>query len=158
MTIDFKTLLSNKSLRGRFLDESGLKESALTELLQVNDSDAIWPHLKTTLPFWISCEHGTAGGDYGVYEWHGHYFASTEWHGVHGPYASVQDACLQDETLNLYLSEESAADVATAKNRVSSILPEPESRKLLKGIVLVGDTIQLNDVAYRREVDGYIRA
>ena len=156
--IDLDALFSDKRLRTRFLKESGLQESALTELVRFKNPDSIWPHLKTTLAFWITCEHGTAGGEYGVYEWGGLYFAGSEWHGIHGPYATIQEACREDETLSLYLSEEAAAEVGQAKNKVRSILPDAESLELLRHIVHVGDIIMLNGVAYRRVASGYLRA
>jgi hypothetical protein len=156
--IDLDAIFSDKRLRTRFLNESGLQESALTELVRLKNLATIWPHLKATLAFWITCEHGTAGGEYGVYEWGGLYFAGSEWHGIHGPYATIQEACREDETLSLYLSEEAAAEVGQAKNKVRSILPDAESLELLRHIVHVGDIIMLNGVAYRRVASGYLRA
>jgi len=156
--IDFDALFSDKRLAARFLKESGLQESALTELIRSNNPATIWQYLKTTLAFWIACEHGTAGGEYGVYEWGGLYFAGSEWHGIHGPYATIQEACREDETLSLYLSEEAAAELGQSKNDVRSILPDTESLELLKHIVHVGDMIKLNGLAYRRELSGYVRA
>ncbi len=73
MDIDFRKLLEAPKLRALFLEDSGLEERELVELLETDPKEA-WGMINPEGVLQVYYQ-SISGGSFGVYEWGGLYFA-----------------------------------------------------------------------------------
>ena len=152
MDIDFRKLLEAPKLRALFLEDSGLEERELAELLETDPKEA-WGMINPEGVLQVYYQ-SISGGSFGVYEWGGLYFAvNLEADLVDGPFDAPEDAA--DVISNMSISDFCETD--HIEYSVFSKLDEGLSLKITEKLVRVGEQITMNWVTYRREPEGYVR-
>jgi hypothetical protein len=153
MDIDFRKLLEAPKLRALFLEDSGLEERELVELLETDPKEA-WGMINPEVVLQVYYQ-SISGGSFGVYEWGGLYFAiNLEADLVDGPFDAPEDAAAVIS--NMSISDFCETD--HIEYSVFSKLDEGLSLKITEKLVRVGEQITMNWVTYRREPEGYVRA
>ena len=152
MDIDFRKLLEAPKLRALFLEDSGLEERELVELLETDPKEA-WGMINPEGVLQVYYQ-SISGGSFGVYEWGGLYFAvNPDESLVDGPFDSPEDAAAAIG--NMSISDFCETD--HIEYSVFSKLDEGLSLKITEKLVRVGEQITMNWVTYRREPEGYVR-
>ena len=155
MEIDFKKLLSDPRLLVLFQSQSGLDNEALKEYMDENDPSMLWQLLKPEEILVVHHREGAGESCFGVYGWGGLYFSWDESQDLlAGPFTCPKVSASKVSQLSLA----ELNDTEGLKFEVRSILPTHQALDLIGKLISEGETLELNEVAYRREPEGYVRA
>lgn len=152
MTIDFKKLLESPRLRKLFLEESGLEECELVELLETDPKEA-WGLINPQGVLEVHYQ-SISGGSFGVYEWGGLYFSvNPDESLVDGPFDAPEDAAAVIG--NMSISD--FCDTDHIEYSVYTSLEDSLALRITLKLVAIGEQITMNGAAYRREANGYVK-
>lgn len=154
MEIDFKKLLSDPRLLVLFQSQSGLDNEALKEYMDENDPSMLWQFLKLEEVLVVHHREGAGESCFGVYGWGGLYFSWDESQDLlDGPFTSPDVSASKVSQLSLA----ELNDTEGLKFEVRSSLPTHQALDLIRKLISEGETLELNEVAYRHEALGYVK-
>ena len=154
MEIDFKKLLSDPRLLVLFQSQSGLDNEALKEYMDENDPSMLWQLLKPEEILVVHHREGAGESCFGVYGWGGLYFSWDESQDLlAGPFTCPKVSASKVSQLSLA----ELNDTEGLKFEVRSILPTHQALDLIGKLISEGETLELNEVAYRHEASGYVK-
>ena len=145
----FDTLMKNAELRAHFIADTDTTDADLRDALK---DDGISDLLFNLKEHFESFRSSTENGHCEVIEWRGYYFSGSEWEELTGPFQTL------DEALNpiRYLLEcGDECDTESAEHTVESKLPDNQTFEIIRRLVSVEDTVEVNCVKYRRTKTGY---
>ena len=145
----FDTLMKNAELRAHFIADTDTTDADLRDALK---DDGISDLLFNLKEHFESFRYSTENGHCEVIEWRGYYFSGSEWEELTGPFQTL------DEALNpiRYLLEcGDECDTESAEHTVESKLPDNQTFEIIRRLVSVEDTVEVNCVKYRRTKTGY---
>ena len=127
----------------------------LQECLEENDPSMFWQFLELEEILVVHHREGAGESCFGVYGWGGLFFSRDESQDLlAGPFASPEVSASKVSQLSLAALN----DTEGLKFEVRSSLPTHQALDLIGNLVSEGETLELNEVAYRREPEGYVRA
>ena len=145
----FDTLMKNAELRAHFITDTGITDEDLRGALK---DDAVSDLLFNLKAHFEIFRYSTENGHCEIVEWRGYYFSGSEWEELTGPFLTL------DEALNpiRYLLEcGDECDTESAEHTVESKLPDNQTFEIIRRLVSVEDTVEVNCVKYRRTKTGY---
>lgn len=154
MEIDFKKLLSDPRLLVLFQSQSGLDNEALKEYMDENEPSMLWQFLELEEVLVVHHREGAGESCFGVYGWGGLYFSWDESQDLlAGPFTCPKVSASKVSQLSLA----ELNDTEGLKFEVRSILPTHQALDLIGKLISEGETLELNEVAYRHEASGYVK-
>ncbi len=146
--ISLKDLLTDSELRKQFMKDSGTSSRLLNELLDANDDETLISYLESPEIFRYFTEQGSCE----VLRWRSYYFSKSDWDDFAGPFSSLDEAL---DPIRYLLECGDECDTNSASHSVKSKLTDQETFSVIKKLVSLGDTVEVNGVKHRRTRNGY---
>jgi hypothetical protein len=145
----FKELMLEPEMRAHFVSDTGVSGENLRAALEENNVDDLITYLKDKHEvFNYSTEYGRCE----VIEWRGHYFSGSEWGELAGPFETLNDAL---DPIRHILEYGDECDTDSATHIVESKWPDKQTFEVIRKLVSVDDTVEVNGTRYRRTKVGY---
>ena len=145
----FKDLMNDAELRAHLIKDADISKEDLRDALNDDYVSDILFNLKEKFEVF---NYTTENGHCEVIEWRGYYFSGSEWDELSGPYLTL-DAALDPIRYLLECGDE--VDTESATHIVDSKWPDKQTFEVIRRIVSVDDTVEVNGVKYRRKSNGY---
>ena len=142
-------LMKNAELRAHFIADACITDEDLLDALKNDTISDLLFNLKERFE---AFRYATENGHCEVIEWRGYYFSGSEWDELSGPYLTL-DAALEPIRYLLECGDE--VDTESATHIVDSKWPDKQTFEVIRKIVSVDDTVEVNGTKYRRTDKGY---
>ena len=150
-TPTFKELMDDAELRAHFITDTGITDEDLRGAL--ND-DAVSDLLFNLKEHFEIFRYSTENGHCEVIEWRGYYFSGSEWEELTGPFLTLDEAL---DPIRYLIECGDEVDTESATHIVDSKWPAKQTFEVIRRIVSVDDTVEVNGTKYRRTKTGYAR-
>ncbi len=141
--------MESGELRAHFIKDVGINEADLRDTLRADAVSDLIGYLKDEFE---AFSYATENGHCEVIEWRGYYFSGSEWDELSGPYLTL-DAALDPIRYLLECGDE--VDTESATHIVDSKWPDKQTFEVIRRIVSIDDSVEVNGVKYRRNSNGY---
>ena len=148
----FETLMKNAELRAHFITDTGITDEDLRGALK---DDAVSDLLFNLKEHFEIFRYSTENGHCEVIEWRGYYFSGSEWEELTGPFLTLDEAL---DPIRYLLECGDEVDTESATHIVDSKWPDKQTFDVIRRIVSVDDTVEVNGTKYRRTKTGYVVA
>ena len=148
----FDTLMKNAELRAHFIADTDITDEDLRDALK---DDAVSDLLFNLKEHFEIFRYSTENGHCEVIEWRGYYFSGSEWEELTGPFLTLDEAL---DPIRYLLECGDEVDTESATHIVDSKWPDKQTFEIIRRIVSVDDTVEVNGVKYRRTKTGYVVA
>ena len=148
----FDTLMKNAELRAHFITDTGITDEDLRGALK---DDAVSDLLFNLKEHFEIFRYSTENGHCEVIEWRGYYFSGSEWEELTGPFLTLDEAL---DPIRYLLECGDEVDTESATHIVDSKWPDKQTFEVIRRIVSVDDTVEVNGTKYRRTKTGYVVA
>jgi hypothetical protein len=142
-------LMKNAELRAHFIADAGITDEDLRDALKDDTVSDLLFNLKERFE---AFRYATENGHCEVIDWRGYYFSGSEWDELSGPYLTL-DAALDPIRYLLECGDE--CDTGSATHTVESKWPDIQTFQIIRRLVSVDDTVEVNGTKYRRTKTGY---
>jgi len=142
-------LMKNAELRAHFIADAGITDEDLRDALKDDTISDLLFNLKERFE---AFRYATENGHCEVIDWRGYYFSGSEWDELSGPYLTL-DAALDPIRYLLECGDE--CDTGSATHTVESKWPDNQTFQIIRKLVSVDDTVEVNGTNYRRTKTGY---
>ena len=151
-TPTFKELVDDAELRAHFIADTDITDEDLRDALK---DDAVSDLLFNLKEHFESFRYSTENGHCEVIEWRGYYFSGSEWEELTGPFQTLDEAL---DPIRYLLECGDEVDTESATHIVDSKWPDKQTLEVIRRIVSVDDTVEVNGTKYRRTKTGYVVA
>jgi hypothetical protein len=141
--------MKNAELRAHFIADAGITDEDLRDALKDDTVSDLLFNLKERFE---AFRYATENGHCEVIDWRGYYFSGSEWDELSGPYLTL-DAALDPIRYLLECGDE--CDTGSATHTVESKWPDIQTFQIIRRLVSVDDTVEVNGTKYRRTKTGY---
>ena len=148
----FDTLMKNAELRAHFITDTGITDEDLRGALK---DDAVSDLLFNLKEHFEIFRYSTENGHCEVIEWRGYYFSGSEWEELTGPFLTLDEAL---DPIRYLIECGDEVDTESATHIVDSKWPDKHTFEVIRRIVSVDDTVEVNGTKYRRTKTGYVVA
>ena len=147
--LSFKDLMENAELRAHFITDAETTEEDLGDALKDETVSDLLFNLKEHFEVF---NYATENGHCEVIEWRGYYFSGSEWEELTGPFQTLDEAL---DPIRYLLECGDECDTESAEHTVESKLPDNQTFEIIRRLVSVDDTVEVNGTKYRRTKTGY---
>jgi Flp pilus assembly CpaF family ATPase len=144
--------MNDAELRAHLIKDAYISKEALRDALNDDYVSDILFNLKEKFEVF---SYATENGHCEVIEWRGYYFSGSEWDELSGPHLTLDSAL---DPIRYLLECGDEVDTESATHIVDSKWPDKQTFEVIRRIVSVDDTVELNGVKYRRTKTGYVVA
>ena len=148
----FKELMDDAELRAHFITDTGITDEDPRGALK---DDAVSDLLFNLKEHFEIFRYSTENGHCEVIEWRGYYFSGSEWEELTGPFLTLDEAL---DPIRYLLECGDECDTESATHIVDSKWPDKQTFEVIRRIVSVDDTVEVNGTKYRRTKTGYVVA
>ena len=148
-TPTFKELMDDAELRAHFIADADTTDADLRDALKDDAVSDLLFNLKEQFEIF---NYSTDNGHCEVIEWRGYYFSGSEWEELTGPFLTLDEAL---DPIRYLLECGDECDTESAEHTVDSKLPDNKTFEIIRVLVSVDDTVEVNGVKYRRTKTGY---
>ena len=145
-------LMKNAELRTHFIADAETNEEALEDALKGDTVSDLLFNLKEHFEIF---RYSTDNGHCEVVEWRGYYFSGSEWEELTGPFLTLDEAL---DPIRYLLECGDEVDTESATHIVDSKWPDKQTFEVIRRIVSVDDSVEVNGTKYRRTKTGYVVA
>lgn len=147
--LSFKDLMENAELRAHFIVDADTTDEDLRGALK---DDAVSDLLFNLKEHFEIFRYSTENGHCEVIEWRGYYFSWSEWEELTGPFLTLDEAL---DPIRYLLECGDEVDTESATHIVDSKWPDKQTFDIIRRIVSVDDSVEVNGTKYRRTKSGY---
>ena len=145
----FKELMVEPEMRAHFISDTGVSSANLRDALKDDDVSNLILYLQDKHEVF---RYSTDNGHCEVIEWRGYYFSGSEWEELTGPFQTLDEAL---DPIRYLLECGDECDTESAEHTVESKLPDNQTFEIIRRLVSVDDTVEVNGDKYRRTKSGY---
>ena len=148
--LSLKDLMKNAELRAHFITDAETTDEDLGYALKDDTVSDLLFNLKEQFEVF---NYATENGHCEVIEWRGYYFSGSEWEELTGPFQTLDEAL---DPIRYLLECGDEIDTESATHIVVSKWPDKQTFEVIRRIVSVDDTVEVNGVKYRRKKSEFV--